>query len=57
VPAGGVADPVPSGMRPRSLRPATSTGSGLVAALGTRYDKTATSYQGMIDLATLLIWL
>ena len=26
-------------------------------AIATRYDKTATSYQGMIDLATLLIWL
>ena len=24
-------------------------------AIATRYDKTATSYQGMIDLATLLI--
>jgi transposase len=26
-------------------------------AIATRYDKTATTYQGMIDLATLLIWL
>jgi transposase len=26
-------------------------------AIATRYDKTALSYQGMIDLATLLIWL
>ena len=26
-------------------------------AIATRYDKTAQSYQGMIDLATLLIWL
>ena len=26
-------------------------------AIATRYDKTATSYRGMIDLATLLIWL
>jgi transposase len=26
-------------------------------AIATRYDKTATSYQGMLDLATLLIWL
>jgi transposase len=26
-------------------------------AIATRYDKTATSYQGMIDLATLLMWL
>ena len=26
-------------------------------AIATRYDKTATSYQGMIDLATLVMWL
>jgi transposase len=26
-------------------------------AIATRYDKTAHSYQGMIDLATLLMWL
>jgi transposase len=26
-------------------------------AIATRYDKTALSYRGMIDLATLLIWL
>lgn len=26
-------------------------------AIATRYDKTATSYQAMLDLATLLIWL
>jgi transposase len=26
-------------------------------AIATRYDKTATSYKGMIDLATLLMWL
>ncbi|MGH3762439.1 hypothetical protein [Actinophytocola sp.] len=26
-------------------------------AIATRHDKTATSYQGMIDLATLLMWL
>jgi transposase len=26
-------------------------------AITTRYDTTALSYQGMIDLATLLIWL
>ena len=26
-------------------------------AIATRYDKTATSYQAMIDLATLLMWL
>ncbi|GAA1294491.1 hypothetical protein GCM10009634_48640 [Saccharothrix xinjiangensis] len=26
-------------------------------AIATRFDKTATSYRGMIDLATLLIWL
>jgi transposase len=26
-------------------------------AIATRYDKTAISYQGMIDLATLLLWL
>jgi transposase len=26
-------------------------------AIATRYDKTAQSYQGMIDLATLLMWL
>ena len=26
-------------------------------AIATRYDKTAVSYQGMIDLATLVIWL
>jgi transposase len=26
-------------------------------AIATRYDKTATSYQAMIDLATLLVWL
>jgi transposase len=26
-------------------------------AIATRYDKTAMSYQAMIDLATLLIWL
>lgn len=26
-------------------------------AIATRYDKTALSYQGMIDLATLLMWL
>src|ERR687889_500537 len=26
-------------------------------AIATRYDKTALSYQAMIDLATLLIWL
>jgi transposase len=26
-------------------------------AIATRYDKTATSYQGMIDLASLLMWL
>ncbi|GAA3528665.1 hypothetical protein GCM10022222_09640 [Amycolatopsis ultiminotia] len=26
-------------------------------AIATRYDKTALSYHGMIDLATLLIWL
>ena len=26
-------------------------------AIATRYDKTATSYQGMIDLTTLLMWL
>ena len=26
-------------------------------AIATRYDKTAQSYQAMIDLATLLIWL
>jgi len=26
-------------------------------AIATRYDKTATSYQGMLDLATLLMWL
>lgn len=26
-------------------------------AIATRYDKTALSYQGMIDLATLLLWL
>jgi transposase len=27
------------------------------SAIATRYDKTATSYQAMIDLATLLMWL
>lgn len=26
-------------------------------AIATRYDKTATSYQGWLDLTTLLIWL
>ena len=26
-------------------------------AIATRFDKTAISYRGMIDLATLLIWL
>ena len=26
-------------------------------AIATRYDKTALSYQGIIDLATLLVWL
>jgi transposase len=26
-------------------------------AIATRYDKTATSYQGTIDLASLLMWL
>ena len=26
-------------------------------AIATRYDKTAQSYQAMIDLATLLMWL
>jgi transposase len=26
-------------------------------AIVTRYDKTAPSYQGMLDLTTLLIWL
>ena len=26
-------------------------------AIATRYDKTAVSYQGMLDLATLLMWL
>ena len=26
-------------------------------AIATRYDKTALSYQGMLDLATLLMWL
>ncbi|MCP2289130.1 Transposase DDE domain-containing protein [Nocardia amikacinitolerans] len=26
-------------------------------AIATRYDKTAQSYRGMLDLATLLIWL
>lgn len=26
-------------------------------AIATRYDKTATSYRGMLDLATPLIWL
>ncbi len=26
-------------------------------AIATRFDKTATSYRGMIDLATLLTWL
>lgn len=26
-------------------------------AIATRYDKTAASYRGMLDLATLLIWL
>ncbi|TLF97524.1 IS5/IS1182 family transposase, partial [Nocardia cyriacigeorgica] len=26
-------------------------------AIATRYDKTATSYRGILDLATLLIWL
>ncbi|WP_344621325.1 transposase, partial [Actinosynnema pretiosum] len=26
-------------------------------AIATRFDKTATSYQGMLDLATLLTWL
>lgn len=26
-------------------------------AIATRFDKTAISYQGMLDLATLLIWL
>jgi transposase len=26
-------------------------------AIATRYDKTALSYQGMIDLATLVMWL
>lgn len=26
-------------------------------AIATRYDKTALSYQGMIDLATLIMWL
>ena len=26
-------------------------------AIATRFDKTATSYRGIIDLATLLIWL
>jgi transposase len=26
-------------------------------AIATRYDKTALSYQGTIDLATLLMWL
>jgi transposase len=26
-------------------------------AIATRYDKSATSYRGMIDLASLLIWL
>ncbi len=26
-------------------------------AIATRYDKTAISYQGMIDLATLKMWL
>jgi transposase len=26
-------------------------------AIATRYDKTAVSYQGMVDLAVLLIWL
>ncbi|WP_276209753.1 transposase [Amycolatopsis vastitatis] len=26
-------------------------------ALATRFDKTATSYRGLIDLATLILWL
>ena len=26
-------------------------------AIATRFDKTATSYRGMLDLATLIIWL
>ncbi|MEV8612132.1 IS5/IS1182 family transposase, partial [Amycolatopsis sp. NPDC051373] len=26
-------------------------------AIATRFDKTALSYRGMIDLATLLLWL
>ncbi|MFQ6229621.1 transposase [Nocardia sp. NPDC002869] len=26
-------------------------------AIATRYDKTATSYRGMLDLSTLLMWL
>nr|BFF00709.1 hypothetical protein GCM10020241_23840 [Streptoalloteichus tenebrarius] len=59
-----------TGGRPRAHRPSTalpttaalwlsgaSTRLTRFRAIATRFDKTATSYQGVIDLATLLITL
>nr|BFF04965.1 hypothetical protein GCM10020241_66400 [Streptoalloteichus tenebrarius] len=56
--AGGVYRP--STALPTTAAPslsAASTRRTRFRALATRFDKTAMSYQGMIDLTTLLIWL
>ena len=57
----------PAGARPPTFDPVAYRRRNVVErcfqrlkqyrAIATRYDKTATSYQGMIDLATLLMWL
>ncbi|WP_408638888.1 IS5 family transposase [Nocardia gipuzkoensis] len=57
----------PAGGRPPSFDPVAYRRRNVVErcfnrlkqyrAIATRYDKTATSYRGMLDLATLLIWL
>jgi transposase len=57
----------PRGGRPPTFNPAIYKRRNVVErcfqrlkqyrAIATRYDKTATSYQAMIDLATLIMWL
>lgn len=37
-----------------SVEPSAASSS---SAIATRFDKTATSYRGLVDLATLLLWL
>jgi len=50
----GIRTPAPSVAGPGSPSPSTGRqGRQQHRAIATRYDKTATSYQGVIDLATL----